>query len=216
MSERTIDDRGVYESRPRGRLGRHVLILVAVLGFAYWLSPYVAAVRFALAVQSGSSEAVTARIDLPAVRNAFARQIVRTYLGRNPQTKGLDGLARQAVGSVATGYVSAIVSEYLTPEAIADLLRQGRSSSRAGALLGEGAPMPRIVGLSQAWQLYRASGFGGPTSFIVEPAASTGAKGYRLIFGLDGLGWPLKAADLPDETLNRLADELSARIDRKS
>jgi hypothetical protein len=216
MADHAIDDRLDYVEQPKRRFGLYALLVLAMLAFGYWLSPYVAAVRFALAVQSGSSEAVTSRIDLPSLRNAFARQIVRAYMARNPQAKALDGLARQAVGSVAAGYVSGIISEYLTPEAIAELLRQGRSSSRAGELLGEGAPLPRIEGLRHAWQLYGASGFITPTSFAVEPAAATGGKGYRLIFGLDGVGWPLKAVDLPEETLGRFAGELAARIDRKS
>jgi len=216
MADLTIDDRGEYRPKPRSRFGLVAGLLIALLAFGYWVSPYVAATRLALAAQSGDSQAIIARIDVPALRNAFARQIVRAYMARNPQTQGLDGLARQAVGSVATGYVSGIISDYLTPEVIADLLRQGRSSSRAGDLLGEGAAMPRVDGLRQAWQLFLASGFIGPTRFAVEPAASTGGRGYRLIFGLDGAGWPLNAVELPEETLQRLADELSTRIQNRS
>jgi hypothetical protein len=216
MADHLVDDMPAYVEQPRRRFGVYVLLALMLLAFGYWLSPYVAAVSFALAVQSGSSEAVTARIDLASLRNNFARQIVRAYAARNPQTKSLDPLARQAVSGVAAGYVSGIISDYLTPEAIAELLRQGRSSARAGELLGQGVPLPRIDGLRQAWQLFAVSGFASPTSFSVEPASATGGKGYRLIFGLDGAGWPLKAVDLPEETLGRFADELSARIERKS
>jgi hypothetical protein len=214
MEDRAIDDRGPYVEPKRRRYGLIVALIVAVLAFGYWASPYVAAVRFALAVQAGASEAVVSRMDVPAVRNAFARQIVRTYMARNPQLRELDGVARQAVGGLAAGYVSGIISDYLTPEVIAELLRQGRSSARAGELLGENAPLPRIEGLRQAWSLFLASGFIGPASFAVQPG--TGAPGrYRLVFGFSGSSWLLRAVELPEATLTRLADELTARIERK-
>jgi hypothetical protein len=215
MADRAFDERGDYVAPKRRRYGLFAAFVVAALAFGYWVSPYVATVRFALAAQSGSSEAVVSRIDVAAVRNAFARQIVRTYMARNPQLRELDGLARQAVGGVAAGYVSSIISEYLTPETIAELLRQGRGSGRAGDLLGQNAPLPRLDDLRQGWALFMASGFSAPTSFAVQPGAGGPAEGYRLLFGFDGAGWPLRAVELPEAALSRLADELTMRIERK-
>lgn len=226
MTDHAFEERGDYVAPRKRRYGRYAALVMGLLAFGYWLSPYVAAGRLALAAQAGHAESVTERIDINAVRNAFARQIVRTYLARNPQMRDLDGLRRQAVGGVAAGYVSGIIAEYLTPEVIADLLRRGRSASRAGELLGENAPLPRIEGLRQAWALFAASGFVGPASFAVRPAAAgpgTAApaaaepgSGYRLIFGLRGTNWLLRAVELPEAALIRLADELSTRIERRS
>lgn len=215
MTDRVIDETQIYREAPRRRHGLYAAMIVAALVFGYWVSPYVAVAKFALAVQSGPDEAVVSRIDVVGLRNHFARQIVRTYIARNPQTRSLDNLSRQAVGSVAAGYVSGIVADYLTPEAITDLLRRGRTSSRAGDLLGQGAPLPRIEGLRQAWSLFIASGFAGLTSFAVDTAPISGTGGYRLTFGLSDARWLLRAVDLPEATLTRLADELSARIERK-
>lgn len=216
MSDRAIDDRQAYPARRRRRYGLLAAVVGVLLAFGYWLSPYVAVARFALAAQAGDTPAVMSRMDLNAVRNGFARQIVRAYLARNPQTRGLDPFSRQAVGSVAAGYVSGIVAEYLTPEVIADLLQHGRSRSRAGELLGEASPLPRLDGIGQAWSLFLASGFSSPRRFMVEPGNVGGAAGYRLTFGLGGTGWLLRLVELPDTSLSRLVDMLSTRIERRS
>lgn len=208
-----IDDGQLYREAPPRRIGIYAALAVAALAFAYWASPYVAAVTFARAAQTGPDAAVIARIDIASLRNSFARQIVRAYVARSPQTRDLDRLSRTAVNSVAAGYVGGIIGDYLTPEIIAELLRTGRSASPAQSLLGEGAPLPRVEGLQQAWALFAASGFTGLTLFRVDTTAVSGAGSYGLVFGLGGDGWRLRAVDLPQAVLDRFVAELSTRID---
>lgn len=219
---RTIPDRDDDEevaAPPSGRRGWLLLGLLLAVLFGYWLSPYVGATRFALAANAGASDEVLARTDLPALRAAFARQIVRAYLSRYPQARGLDPLARQVVTGVARGYVDALVAEHLTPEAIAALL-SARGPATPGGLLGQGVALPRAERLGDAWTLFMNSGFDGPASFVVtippNEAAAAGPESYLLRFGLSGLRWKLRALELPQAVLGRLADELKSRTDRGS
>lgn len=212
-----VEDLAVKPSRRRAGLA--VGLLLAIL-FGYWLSPYVAATRFALAANAGASDEVLARADLPALRAAFARQIVRTYLSRYPRARGLDPLARQVVASAAAAYVDAIIAEHLTPEAITTLLGARGAAAQAGALLGRGVTLPRVDGLGDAWALFANSGFDGLASFAVaippQEVAADGQDAYRLRFGLVGMRWKLRALELPQTALARLADELKSRTDRAS
>lgn len=219
MTQLSIDDEldGETEARrPRWGL-RIVLGIVAAALIGYWASPYVGVTRFALAANAGATDEVLARTDLPALRAAFARQIVRTYLGRHPQARSLDPLARQVVGSVATGYVDAIIAEHLTPQAIAALISARGAGAQPGGLLGRGVSLPN-ADLQGGWTLFANSGFDGLASFAVAVPAGSGAEEdrYRLRFGLAGLSWVLRAIELPRSALEKLADELKARTDRGS
>lgn len=214
MTDERLDGLEADSEKPRRRYGLAAAVTIAVLALGYWLSPYVAVARFALAANAGDTQAVAQRIDFAQLRSNFARQIVRAYMARNPQARDLDPLSRQALSSVAGGYVSAIIADYLTPEAIADLLADRRNASRAAELL-PGAALPRVDGLGQAWQLFLASGFTGPASFTVEvPVDAAPGSRYGLRFGLSGASWLLHAVALPEAGLNRLADELKGRIER--
>lgn len=207
MTDHLTDDAYAGLARPRRRYGLIAGLVAGAVMIGYWASPYVAATRFALAVQRGDSAGAIERMDAVGLRNSFARQVVQAYLARNPQLRNLDPLRRQVIGGVATSYVAAIVADYLTPEALAELLAMGRTQSAAGALEGEGAALPAIDGFGRALELFLASGFTGLDSFAIEPAAS----GYRLNFGLRGGSWLLRSVVLPEAMINRLADELSRR-----
>lgn len=205
-----------YRERPRRRYGRAILLVAALFAAGYWLSPHVAVARLALAAQAGAPDAVLRRVDLPQVRASFARQIVRAYMARNPPLRGLDPLSRNMVGNVASGYVNAIISEHLTPEAIAGLLA-GRSRSDVAEILPGGAALLRLDRLGAAWDLFRASGFTGPASFAVAVPTEAGPdRRFGLRFGLSGTSWLLRAIILPEAALSRFADELKARLDRGS
>ena len=207
MTNSMTDDAYPGIERPRRPYGLIAAFVAGLLLVGYWASPYVAATRFAFAIQSGDSAGAIERMNVGSLRNSFARQIVQAYLGRNPQLRNLDPLKRQVISGVATSYVAAIVADYLTPDALAELLAQGRTRSAAGALVGDGAALPPLAGLSDAFSLFMASGFTGLDSFAIEPPAS----GYKLGFGLHGGQWLLRSVLLPEAMINRLVDELTAR-----
>ena len=210
------DDDGIEARRPRWGV-RIALGIVAAALAGYWLSPYLSVTRFALAANAGAAEEVLARTDLPALRTSFARQIVRTYMARQPQTRSLDPLARQIVGGVATGYVDAIIAEHLTPQTIAALISARGAATQPSGVLAQGLTLP-TPDLQGAWTLFANSGFDGLASFAVAVPARDGAAGdrYRLRFGLAGARWMLRAVELPQPALEKLADELKARTDRGS
>jgi len=203
--------------RPRRRFGRILAAVVLLAGLGYWISPYVAVARFASAAHAGRTEALLARIDVDDLRASFARQIVRAFVARNPQARGLDPMSRQMVASVIGGYVTAIVSDHLTLDAIAGLLTRQRISTGAGDILGTGSAFPRLESWRDVWAAFGAAGFTGPTRFSLESdmAAAHGER-FRLHFGLKEWSWLLRSVELPESVLNRLADELKMRIDRQN
>lgn len=190
------------------------ILVVAALA-SFWVSPYLAALRFARAANAGNIEAVIARIDLAALRASFARQIVRTYLARNPQAQSASPIARQAASIVVSGYVNAIIGEHLTPELIATWLAGRRLPPQGVAAPPAINQLPSLERLGDAWSLFWASGFTGLTTFAVRPAAAPESN-LSLNFGLRGTTWRLISIDLPNVWLSRLADELKAQIDRPS
>ncbi|WP_181832907.1 DUF2939 domain-containing protein [Bosea caraganae] len=203
--------------RSHRRLRRYALLAIVLAAFGYWISPYVAVTRFALAANAGRTEEIVAKIDVEDLRAGFARQIVRAYIARNPQARDLDPMSRQVVTSIVGGYVTTVIADYLTPDVIADLMAKGRPAAGAATLLETGAAAPRLDGWRNAWMLFRASGFTGPTRFVVEPDPSVEEqKRFRLQFALEQWRWLLRSVELPESILVRLADELKARVDRES
>lgn len=97
-TEANDDGESAEAPRRRSRLWL-VLGVTLVAAIGYWLSPYLAAMRFAQAANAGSAEALLARVDIPALRAAAARQVVRAYIARDPQTRSLDPLARNLLAA---------------------------------------------------------------------------------------------------------------------
>lgn len=210
MTDDSLNELWIRRARKRRRFRIVAAAAAALLILGYWLSPYVAAARFAAMAQEGDAEAVLLRTDLPALQRSFARQIVRAYLASNPRTRDLDPLSRQAASGVAAGYVGAIIADHLTPAAIAALLAGRRTGT--GGVFPPGGGLTPIDGFGRAWALFRSAGFTGPASFAVE--APIAGEPYRLHFTLSGTSWLLSAIDLPAAVLERLAGELKARTER--
>jgi hypothetical protein len=182
-------------------------ITVALALLAFWASPYWAMARFSRDAGQGDTKALLAQIDVPRLRTSFARQIVRAYPIDPAVVASLDPAARHAASLVAVAYVDAIIAEHLTPEAIADAIGGGEA---AGARLGS-VRLPTMQRLGGAWDIFMSSGFTGPVSFVIEVNADQGET-YQLGFRFIGGSWRLVSLGLPNSVIERLIEELKARL----
>lgn len=182
------------------------------IGAVYWASPYIAAVRFARAAAQGDVEAVVDRLDLPRIRNSFARQIVRAYPIDAALVASLDPAARHAAGLIAITYVDAIIAEHLNPDVVAGLLAN-RQGEAARGTAGDWN-LPSIRNFDGAWDVFMSSGFIGPTSFSAETPPNPEGR-YRLGFRLIGGKWRLVSIGLPASVVERAIDKLRKRAANK-
>lgn len=189
------------------RTSKLVAFAAVIATCIYWASPYIAVARFARAAERGDTAEFIERLDIPRLRNSFARQIVRAYPVDPALLASLDPVARQAAGLVAVTYVDAIITEHFAPEAIMRVLADKSGSPMVGA---PGISLPTMNDLGGAWDIFMASGFTGLVSFSVD--AKTGAGGsYRLGFRLIGGTWRLVSLGLPSEVIAQAISLLRAR-----
>ncbi len=183
-----------------------IILLVLWLAYAVW--PFFTVYQLASAVQARDVAVVSELVDFPALRGSLSAQIVRTYL-RMTGKAGRPGsiLERFAVG-VGTSVADPIVAKLISPEALLDLLHNGRPSS----VLSDN--VPSIDGLSSqavgnVWRAYANSELGIARFFITVPVDKPAVESFRLGFCLTGWRWKLCNAELPEQLQLRLAQEIS-------
>ncbi len=181
---------------------------LALCALAFWVSPYVAATRFAQAAATGDAVGIAERLDIPRLRMAFAKQIVRAYPVDPVLVAALDPAARYAANLVAASYVDALIAEHLTPEAIIAAL--AAPSKASASLGGQGLNLPAMQRIGGVWDIVMASGFTGLTSFAVDVPAQPEGR-YRLGFRLGNGGWKLASIGLPAGVLARAVELLKQR-----
>lgn len=187
---------------------RWTIISIIALMAAYWVSPYVAAVRLVRAADRGDAAAVQERLDLPRIRNSFARQIVRAYPVDAALLAQIDPAARYGAGLVAITYVDAIIADYLNVDVIARLLTARRNE--ASAATDTRLKLPAMGSLDGAWDVLMSARFKGATSFAVDtPPVAEGS--YRLGFRLIGGTWRLVSIGLPTAVVQSAIAEFKRR-----
>lgn len=199
------DEQGIEMRYCRNTILKWLLVGCAFCAVGFWASPYVAATRFAKAAASGDADAIVQRIDVPRLRMAFARQIVRAYPVDPVIASALDPAARYGANLVAVSYVDALIAEHLTSEAIVRLISAQPVQSVGSAASALNLPsMQRIGG---AWDVFISSGFTGLVTFAVDvPAQPEG--NYRLGFRLVDGTWKLASLGLPAGVLTRAVELL--------
>ena len=190
------------------RMGWLVAVGLSAVLLAYWISPYMAVARFAGAADRGDTAAVMARFDIPRLRNAFARQIVRAYPVDPALLASLDPIARHAAGLVAVTYVDALIAEHFSPELI---VRAFANGDVRDAPLEQQLSLPSVGSFGSAVDIFMQSGFTGPVSFAIDAQAS-GDERYRLGFRFIGGSWRLVSVGLPPAVLAQAVRRLQERI----
>jgi hypothetical protein len=96
------------------KLIRWLGLVCVVLLIVYGASPYFSFWRFTVAVRSGDSAAINARVDFPAVRASLKKQLVARFV------HATSGQKRWA--NLGPTLIDVIIETYATPDGIADLI----------------------------------------------------------------------------------------------
>ena len=190
----------------RWTIGIGTSLLILWLAYAVW--PFFTVYRLADAVQARNVAAVSELVDFPALRRSLTAQIVRTYLRLTGKAGRPGSILEQFSLGVGASVADPIVAKLISPEALLDLLHNGRLSGVFPDIV------PPIEGLSSetlgnVWRVYANSELGIARFFIAVPIDKPPVEGFRLGFCLTGWRWKLCSAELPEQLQLRLAQEIS-------
>jgi hypothetical protein len=172
----------------RRRTGWAALVCAGVLLVAYGASPYVSFWRFTVALRSGDSAALNARVDFPAVRESLKSQLAAYF---TPEKTGENRIKNKRLARLVTALrptlIDTLVDVYVTPDGLAALIANPNVVRNMHA---PQAPQqsPAFKGID--WSNVRYAFFTSPRVFVVE------REGIKLRFRFTGLGWRLNKVDL--------------------
>jgi hypothetical protein len=188
-----------------------LITAIGVVLFALWLAyaawPFFAVYELVGAVQARDVAAVTERVDFAALRGSLTAQLVRTYL-RITGKAGRPGSIREqfAVG-IGSSVADPIVAKLISPEALLDLLRDGRPPG----VFSDNVPSIEGVSsqaLGNIWRVYWNSELRIGKFYVAVPVDKPPAERFRLEFCLAGWKWRLCGTELPEQLQIRLVQEI--------
>ena len=157
------------------RVSRAALICVVVL-LVYGASPYFSVWRFMVALRSGDTAAISARVDFPAVRESLKKQLIARFSHA--------GTGHKRWSKLGPTLIDALVDAYATPDGLAMLI--ANPSALRDLQLPQQAPTVKGVN----WSRLRYAFFTSPRTFVVD------REGIKLRFRFIGLRWRLNDLDL--------------------
>jgi hypothetical protein len=180
------------------------ILVLAWLVFA--ASPYVALYNLARAVEARDVATIQDRVNFRAVRAALTKELVVAYLEATGRGAELSASRKQMAGAIGGTIADPLVAQYVTPEALIDLLRTPPASA------GGAAPsLGRIEfgSLRDAWALFaNAETRGFRVISFALPPEKPAKEQFRLVFRLNPMTWRLVGIDLPEPVKQRLVQEL--------
>ena len=168
----------------------------------YFASPFIALHRIATAVETRDAVAVTERIDFPALRRSFTKQIVATYLKLTGKKLPLGAIGRTFAFSVA----DPIVARLMTVIALLDLLAKGDAGNGVKVQIDR-APFSS-ASLKSIWQLWLNSHQWGRNFYVYLPPDGARNEQFRVHLRLSRWRWKFVGVDLPESMKEQLAQEL--------
>jgi hypothetical protein len=184
------------------RWGRWVVLALGILLSTYLASPLIVLHEMASAVENKDAEALTERIDFPALKRSFTKQIAQEYLKLTGKKLPLNALARRVVVSVA----DPVVARLMTVRAILDLLGKGKAGDNT-SVPAERAPFAS-GSLRNLWQVWLDSDYLGTDFYVFLPPEKSREEQFRVHLRLEGWRWQMVGLDLPDDLKEHLAREL--------
>jgi hypothetical protein len=165
-----------------------IICVVVLLLLVYGASPYFSFWRFTVALRSGDTVALDARVDFPAVRESLKRQLA-TYF--SPEKMGEKRIKNKRLASLVTALrptiIDTLVDAYVTPEGLAELIADPNVVKHMRS--PQAPPQFRDVkGID--WSNVKYAFFTSPRVFVVD------RDGIKLRFRFQGLGWRLNKLDL--------------------
>jgi hypothetical protein len=165
---------------PRSSKTRRVswaaLICIVVL-LLYGASPYFSFWRFTVALRSGDTAAISARVDFPAVRESLKKQLIARFSHA--------GTGHKRWSKLGPTLIDALVDAYATPAGLAMLIANP-SALRDLQFPQQAAP----AGKGLNWPKLRYAFFTSPRTFVVD------REGIKLRFRFTRLRWRLNDLDL--------------------
>src|SRR5262245_53836056 len=100
--------------------------ILLLFWLAYSVSPFFAVYRLASAVQALDLAAVKELVDFRALRGSLTTQVVRAYLRMTGKVGRSGSMLEQFAVGVGASVADPIVAKLISPEALLDLLHNGR------------------------------------------------------------------------------------------
>jgi hypothetical protein len=158
------------------RLISTILVLLALL-VGYWAWPFFELRALAAAVQAGDVTAINEEVDYPRLRRSFTEQIIGAYLRITGRASQLGALGPLATG-VGASIIDPWVSQIVTPENLAQLLRGGTVSSELGPVSLRFGNLPSTLNI--AWNAWLISEYWFNRFSIWLPPGASQADQFRL------------------------------------
>ncbi|MDB5590455.1 DUF2939 domain-containing protein [Enterovirga sp.] len=184
-----------------------IVLALAVAWLAYAISPYWALYRLADAVQRGDVAAVTARVNVRALRYSLAKQVGADLAAA--QRGGIASADAQLAAGTAAALADPFLDHFLSPEGIVRLLRTGPTGTP-----GDGAPFSQgaSVSLDDLDDFLAASTWRGFRNiYVTLPADQPREARFRLQLRLGQLRWRLVGLELPARLRQRIVDSVLRR-----
>lgn len=168
-----------------------LLALVVALVFSagvgwYFASPSLAMNGIKSAVMEGDKEGLEERIDFPSVRESLKSQM-RAKLAAEMVAQDDDNPFAALGSMLAMGMIDGLVEGFVTPDALAELIRAGKMQHQDDTQTSE-------MEQTTDWDIER-NGF---DQFLATPKGIEGSA-PSLIFNRDGLSWKLTEIRMPEE-----------------
>jgi hypothetical protein len=152
--------------------------LICIVGLLlYGASPYFSFWRFTVALRSGDTAAISARVDFPVVRESLKKQLIARFSHA--------GTGHKRWSKLGPTVIDALVDAYATPDGLAMLIANP-SALRDLQFPQQAAP----AGKGLNWSKLRSAFFTSPRTFVVD------REGIKLRFRFTRLRWRLNDLDL--------------------
>jgi Protein of unknown function (DUF2939) len=155
-------------------------------------------------LQARNAAAVNEEVDYARIRRSFIEQIVSAYLRVTGRVSKLGALA-----PLGASIVDPWVSQIITPENLADLLRGGTVSSELGPISFRFGDLP--FSLNIAWNAWLSSEYGLGRFSIRLPPGIAEPNQFRLRMQLLRWRWKLTGIEMPENLRDQIARELAKK-----
>lgn len=188
-----------------------VLAAVLVLLAAYWASPFLSLRAIAADLQSHNAAALSKQVDWDRLRGSLSGQIMSAYLKFSGKAHRLGPFGSVLATAVGTSLADPLVAQFISPEHLEQLLNGGAISTDFGVIsLGNGHL--HAISFHSALKAWLGTDYWFDRFSITLPTDATEAERYRLHMQIQQWQWKVVGLDLPEELLNRLAQQLAKKF----
>ncbi len=169
-------------------LGVLAVLGLGLVGWAY-SSQGSALTTLVEAVQKGDNATITAKVDMPAVKESIKGQLLaQMMVEMKKEGKSTDG----PEGQMAMTFVNMLIDGLVTPQGLKAIIEDGKLD----------APTPGVAAKAPKWVIV-SQGFG---HFEARPEGVAADKATTLGFKMSGLGWKLSSVQIPKSAFDAPQD----------